>query len=593
MAPVPPSSALESAGTAFLTALQDYKGVMNIAALSITSKHVTLNAAIDRAHGFVPFKESLLHKDRVLVKEGLYCLPACEAQNAKREEHRLKRTGKAYKSSTTVNKSEGESAFDGLPDLESLTDAEMEVDLAVSNASSSGSVPESYAGTVPSGLHFSKTKPLPPSDTAKVDKPPVCLFYGSDVHAEADCSLNAKVREVRDKEAKDTAARADYKKREVIILDDPITILLPPKKSSSTEKAEEVKEAKEARRKHKVVLLAFSQVPGLILDFTQAEAKAATKKAEVEVVETPTSGSRKCRRSSRHAANTDTEQDYAIPRTQPSPGLTTDVSLGILDQAEAILVATDLDGCDAESAKLRERFLRRQLYVCGYSLRHFFTMHGYLEKELTHLHMEIDQDTEMADDESCAGTYISMFHASDFMFLGTLVHPCRSIYLVICQLRLLNAVDWAIIDDPDLDLLRSGVFNPTKMVPFPTNELKQFTLAMLEDNRLGFGPLLIVRASPKLPVVTVFVLVFRASGTLLAVVVTIASGTRSMTALGSTRPASMHSYTPISSLLKLHTELKSLLFGTNVTGIVIARLQQLTPGHGGLQSSASYLLLTN
>lgn len=87
-----------------------------------------------------------------------------------------------------------------------------------------------------------------------------------------------------------------------------------------------------------------------------------------------------------------------------SLGLTTDLSLGILDQTEAILVATDLDSRDAESAKLRERFLRRQLYVCGYSLRHFFTMHGYLEKELTHLRMEIDQDAEMADDESCAGT---------------------------------------------------------------------------------------------------------------------------------------------------------------------------------------------
>jgi hypothetical protein len=49
MAPAPPESALQIAGSSFLTALQDYEGVMNIAALSITSKHVTLNAAIDRA----------------------------------------------------------------------------------------------------------------------------------------------------------------------------------------------------------------------------------------------------------------------------------------------------------------------------------------------------------------------------------------------------------------------------------------------------------------------------------------------------------------------------------------------------------------
>jgi hypothetical protein len=76
-------------------------------------------------------------------------------------------------------------------------------------------------------------------------------------------------------------------------------------------------------------LLAFSQAPGLILDFTQAEAKAATdvchlfrytptlfqpiQKADVEAVETPALVSRKRRRSSRHAANTDAEQDYTIP----------------------------------------------------------------------------------------------------------------------------------------------------------------------------------------------------------------------------------------------------------------------------------------
>lgn len=49
MAPAPPESALQIAGSSFLTALQDYEGVMDIAALSINSKHVTLNAAIDRA----------------------------------------------------------------------------------------------------------------------------------------------------------------------------------------------------------------------------------------------------------------------------------------------------------------------------------------------------------------------------------------------------------------------------------------------------------------------------------------------------------------------------------------------------------------
>jgi hypothetical protein len=78
-------------------------------------------------------------------------------------------------------------------------------------------------------------------------------------------------------------------------------------------------------------LLAFSQIPGLILDFPQAEAKAAAdvrhffrytpmffqpiQKADVEIVETPAPVSRKRRRSSRHAANMNAEQDYTIPST--------------------------------------------------------------------------------------------------------------------------------------------------------------------------------------------------------------------------------------------------------------------------------------
>jgi hypothetical protein len=74
-----------------------------------------------------------------------------------------------------------------------------------------------------------------------------------------------------------------------------------------------------------------------------------------------------------------------------------------------VVLSGDLDGRNAESAKLRECFLHCQLYIYGYSLRHFFTMHGYLEKELTHLRMEIDRDAEMADDESCVGTVRALY----------------------------------------------------------------------------------------------------------------------------------------------------------------------------------------
>jgi hypothetical protein len=95
------------------------------------------------------------------------------------------------------------------------------------------------------------------------------------------------------------------------------------------EKPEDPKETKEARRKRKVVILAFSQVPGLILDFTQAEAKAASDvrpafryssvlfqplpKADAELAAISAPSSKKRRRSSRHAASMDAEQDFAIP----------------------------------------------------------------------------------------------------------------------------------------------------------------------------------------------------------------------------------------------------------------------------------------
>lgn len=41
--------------------------------------------------------------------------------------------------------------------------------------------------------------------------------------------------------------------------------------------------------------------------------------------------------------------------------------------------------------------------------------------------------------------------------------------------------------------------------------------------------------------------------------------------------------TDVDRLAELHTELKAMRFGTNVTNIVVERLQDLTPGNGGIQ----------
>ncbi|KAJ7303799.1 hypothetical protein DFH08DRAFT_976823 [Mycena albidolilacea] len=67
-------SALDAAGTAFTSALAVYKGVAKVEQLPVAVKHATLQTAIDRAHGFVPFKESLTHNNHSAVKDGLYTL---------------------------------------------------------------------------------------------------------------------------------------------------------------------------------------------------------------------------------------------------------------------------------------------------------------------------------------------------------------------------------------------------------------------------------------------------------------------------------------------------------------------------------------
>lgn len=105
-------------------------------------------------------------------------------------------------------------------------------------------------------------------------------------------------------------------------------------KSVTFEKTDEVKEAKEAKRKRKVRLLAFSQVPGLILNFAQAEKAESRAAAEVrpffrysQVLSYPSqkgeadASTRKRRRSSRHAPQVGAEQEIAIPGKHQSLAL--------------------------------------------------------------------------------------------------------------------------------------------------------------------------------------------------------------------------------------------------------------------------------
>lgn len=80
--------------------------------------------------------------------------------------------------------------------------------------------------------------------------------------------------------------------------------------------------------------------------------------------------------------------------------LTQDVSLPIKAKASVLLQSTDLSTKDVEFLQQRESYLQRQLYVCGYSLKHFFSLHEFLDRELSLVRAEYEEDTEMADDEA-------------------------------------------------------------------------------------------------------------------------------------------------------------------------------------------------
>jgi hypothetical protein len=228
-------------------------------------------------------------------------------------------------------------------------------------------------------------------------------------------------------------------------------------KSVTFEKTDEVKEAKEAKCKRKVRLLAFSQVPGLILNFSQAEKAESKAAAEVrpffrysQVLSYPSqkgeadaSTTRKRHRSSRHVPQVGAEQEIAIPGMYQSLAplffahipacillaiLSQDVSLPIMANASVLLQSTNLSTKDTEFLQQCESYLQRQLYVCGYSLKHFFSLHEFLDRELLLVHAEFEQDTEMADDE---GDDIIFSLADNFQSLTSACSSLRRKFLLL------------------------------------------------------------------------------------------------------------------------------------------------------------------
>ncbi|KAJ7305502.1 hypothetical protein DFH08DRAFT_976246 [Mycena albidolilacea] len=400
----------------------------------------------------------------------------------------------------TVPDSNGESALDGL-DLD-LSDFEMDLDTVLSVATGSSATPESRAGsgTVPSGLHFTKmtpstssvvsVTPTTSSKSSRGDKSSVCLFCGSNLHVETDCSLKAKAREVRDKEAEDQEApRTDKSSsKEILIIDDPVYFPLSSKKSVTFEKTDEVKEAKEAKFKRKA---------------EKAESRAAAEKGEANA-----STTRKRRHSARHTLQVGAEQEIAIPAT-----LSQDVSLPIKAKASVLLQSTNLSTKDVEFLQQRESYLQRQLYVCGYSLKYFFSLHKFLDWELSLVRAEYEEDTEMADDEA-----------------DDIVHRCLDDWLGLNEMSFYAQL----LTYPPILPFGCDKFHPDEMSPFVwevfahlKNEHLHTCLALIHPKVMGMND--------------------------------------------------------IHLLAELHTELKGLHFGSNVTSIVVERLQELTPGNGGIQ----------
>jgi hypothetical protein len=110
-----------------------------------------------------------------------------------------------------------------------------------------------------------------------------------------------------------------------------------------------------------------------------------------------------------------------------------DVSLPIKAKASVLLQSTDLSTKDVEFLQQRESYLQSQLYVCGYSLKHFFSLHEFLDRELLLVCAEYEHDTEMADDKG-DDTVVNCSLADNFQSLKSAYSLSRRKFILLVKL---------------------------------------------------------------------------------------------------------------------------------------------------------------
>jgi hypothetical protein len=110
-----------------------------------------------------------------------------------------------------------------------------------------------------------------------------------------------------------------------------------------------------------------------------------------------------------------------------------DVSLPIKAKASVLLQSTDVSTKDVKFLQQRKSYLQCQLYVCGYSLKHFFSLHEFLDRKLSLVHAEYKEDTEMVDDEA-NDIMVSCLLADNFQSLKSASSPSRRKFLLLVYL---------------------------------------------------------------------------------------------------------------------------------------------------------------
>lgn len=98
----------------------------------------------------------------------------------------------------------------------------------------------------------------------------------------------------------------------------------------------------------------------------------------------------------------------------------------ILDHARQLALPDDAPAPDSRTRRRQEKDLRRQIYVCGYKLKHFLSLRAFYMKQLEKHRAAKgaesdeeegeDEDIEMVDDEVEIITVrlISMFRLHQF-----------------------------------------------------------------------------------------------------------------------------------------------------------------------------------